>query len=80
MNNLENVCIDFVVDVLTYRPKDLEGKIEKYINKDKIILIDFISTQLNILEEYRNSISPNCYEGLKSLYEGLFCLLNNETI
>ena len=80
VNNMEKICVDFVVDTLLNRPKDTEDKLIKYNDTDREVLIGFIIEQINALEENRINISSSSYRGLIDMYEGMYRLLKNDTI
>ena len=78
MDNMEKLCLDFVVDVLCNKPKDMEGKIIKYSENDRVILMKQIEKQIEILEEQRLNLSSHCYRRLANIYEGVYLLLKGK--
>ena len=79
-NNIEKICIDFVVDTLLNRPKDIESKIINYKEEDKKILINTINEYIKEINEQHLNISSIGYLGLINIYEGMLLLLENNKI
>ena len=56
MNNFEERCFAFLTDMLTNRPKDLEGNTVLYNNEDRKKYLDIIKNQKTEIEQ--NKIVP----------------------
>ena len=80
MNNINRSVFDFVLDALTNRPKDLDKKIDKYSDRDKIILREIISEQKEEIENNKNNLSSDCYYALMNICKWLELLLDNNVI
>lgn len=80
MNNIERSVFDFVLDTLTNRRKDLNGKFNKYSDQDKKILRKTISEQKEEIENNKNNLSSDCYNVLIDIYKWLELLLDNNVI
>ena len=80
MNNIERSVFDFVLDALTNRRKDLNGKIDKYSSKDKEILREIISEQKEEIENNKSNQSSDCYNALMNICKWLELLLDNNVI
>ena len=80
MNNIERSVFDFVLDTLTNRRKDLNGKIDKYSDQDKEILREIISKQKEEIENNKNNLSSDCYDALMNICKWLELLLDNNVI
>ena len=71
MNNLEIQCLEFAVDILTNRPKNLNGEISKYNKQDRDTILKNIYLQKEIVENNKNHLTEDCYSLLIDLYDGL---------
>lgn len=56
MNNFEEHCFVVLTDILTNRPKDLEGNTVLYDNEDRKKYLDIIKNQKTEIEQ--NKIVP----------------------
>lgn len=56
MNNFEERCFVVLTDILTNRPKDLEGNTVLYDNEDRKKYLDIIKNQKTEIEQ--NKIVP----------------------
>ena len=80
MNNIERSVFDFVLDTLTNRPKDLNGKFDKYSTLDKEVLLKIITEQKETLKNSKNNVSSDSYSDLMNIYKWLEQLLENNVI
>ena len=80
MNNIERNSFDFVLDTMINRRKNLEGKLDKYSEQDKMILRKIIAEQKEEVENHRKGLSDHCYKALMDIYNGLELLLDNNVI
>lgn len=71
MNNLEIQCVEFATDILTNRPRNLNGETVKYDSQDRNILLKNIYLQKEIVENNKKYITEDCYNLLIDLYNGL---------
>ena len=79
MNNFEECCFAFLADMLTNRPKDLEGKTIIYDNEDRKKYLDIIKAQ-KIEIEQNKTITQENRELLKRLNELLVEILTRKLI
>lgn len=71
LNNLEIQCLEFAIDILTNRPKNLNGEISKYDKQDKDIMLKNIYFQREAVENNKKHLTVDCYNLLIELYDGL---------
>ena len=71
LNNLEIQCLEFVIDILTNRPKNLNGETLNYDKQDKDILLNNIYLQKENVKNNKKRITEDCYNLLIELYDGL---------
>ena len=80
MNNLEIECIEFVIDTLKNRPKDMSAKVKKYNSADRKLLLEIIKEQQDIIERYQEQISDDSCLLIKKIYDGLYDLISSKLI
>lgn len=71
MNNFEERCFAFLTDMLTNRPKDLEGNTVLYNNEDRKKYLDIIKSQKTEIEQNKVVLSED-----RELLERLYDLMN----
>ena len=79
MNNFEERYFTFLTDILTNRPKDLEGNTVLYNNEDRKKYLDIIKNQKTEIEQ--NKIVPlKNREVLVLLYDFMIEILTHKLI
>ncbi len=79
MNNFEERCFVFLTDMLTNRPKDLEGNAVLYNNEDRKKYLDIIKSQKTEIEQNKIVPSKN-REVLVLLYDFMIEILTHKLI
>ena len=78
MNSYVKHCLALLSDMLTNRPKDLNGQVILYDDESRSKYLDIIKNQYSVSEK-EMELSPECHELLKQLYglmnEILICKL-----
>ena len=64
MNNYEEVCLAFLNDVLTNRPKDLNGQVILFDDESRKKYLEAFKHQYSIVEQDK-AVDSKCRELLK---------------
>ena len=80
MNNIECQCLNFIGEILTNRPIDLNKEPTVYNEHDKLVIFKACQTEKELLKNNRNLVSESSYRLLLQLFDIVLELLKNNII
>ena len=80
MNNFEIECLDFIGELFTNRPKDINGKDTTYTDEDYTTLLNCCNEKKRLHEENLRNRHNNSYQLLLQLYDIVLELLKHKII